>query len=238
LIDRLGLRSPDLQAQYVSYLLEQRLTKMIEPAVERVGENGRATDTPLLVAVCDRLIDEHRWKEALMDWNRLADARRIPLHALNPAEPNVTNGRFEVAPSSHGFDWRIAEIPGITISRLPGAQGIRIMFSGRQPENCEPLVQLIPVSESTRFELKFLYRTSGIASRSGLRWSVVDADSGRNLWDGESLSSENEAQQRFVFGAPHGTQMVRLALSYQRAIGTTRIEGLIALRDIQLNRAN
>jgi len=67
---------------------------------------------------------------------------------------------------------------------------------------------------------------------------VVDADYGRNLWDGESLSSETEAQQRVVFRAPRSTTMVRLALSYQRAIGTTRIEGLIALRDIQLNRAN
>ena len=210
----------------------------MDAALAHVIENGRAADTPLVMIICDWLIREHRAKKAATIWNRLTEAKRIPFEAVDVSAPSLTNGRFETEPSSHGFDWRIAENPGVTLLRLSLGQGIRILFSGRQSENCEPLFEFVPVAGNTRYQVRFSYRTSGISAGSGLRWRVVDADTGRDLSQTDSLASDTEAQSRVAFVTPQTTQLVRLALSYERTPGTTRIEGFIIIREVDLYRVD
>ncbi len=106
--------------------------------------------------------------------------------------------------------------------------------SGRQPENCEPLIRFIPVRENTAYELTGTYRTSGIEPDSGLMWRVTDAYTGEIFSDAKSLSGENGTQSRIRFVASPGCRLARIALAYRRALGTTRIEGSITLGEVKL----
>jgi hypothetical protein len=171
---------------------------------------------------------------ALDIWNALADNRRIPFGRLQPAEGGVlTNGDFGVSPTLRGFDWQLPAVDGVSISGDEGG-GLRVSFSGQQPENCEPLLQFVPTEEHTGYELKFAYRTHGIAAGTGLGWRVTDQSGSTSLVDALNLSSESEGSRAISFETPAGSSIARVALVYRRVPGTTRIAGFINLRRVEL----
>lgn len=237
LIDRLEIRRPDIQAAYLTYLLSQNRLDLIGPATYRLLDQGRQSDVPLLLTACDRLMDAKLVNEALEVWNRLAKARMIPYAPLDPgAETILTNDSFLPTPAVQGFAWRLSAVDGISASREENPSGLRLTFSGAQPENCEPLFRILPVRENTAYEFTALYRTAGIQPDTGLGWRVTDMAGGLIMGAPESLASEGGAQAKIRFIAPSGCHLVRIALAYRRALGTTRIEGSIVLREAGLRR--
>src|ERR1035441_886637 len=237
LIDRLEIRRPDIQAAYLSYLLSQNRLDLIGPATHRLLDQGRESDVPLLLTACDRLISAELTDDALALWNGLAKARKIPYAPLAPdAEKILANDSFLPTSALQGFAWRLPTVDGISASREENPSGLRLTFSGAQPENCEPLYRVLPVRENTVYEFTVLYRTAGIQPDTGLGWRVTDMDGGNLMEDPESLASENEAHSITRFTVPSGCRLVRINLEYQRAPGTTRIEGSIILREAGLQR--
>jgi hypothetical protein len=135
-----------------------------------------------------------------------------------------------------GFAWRLPTVNGISASREEKPSGLRLTFSGAQPENCEPLYRVLPVRENTVYEFTVLYRTAGIRPDTGLGWRVTDMDGGNLMEEPESLASEDDVHAKIRFVAPSGCRLVRIALAYRRTPGTTRIEGSIVLREAGLQR--
>jgi len=232
LIDRLHLRRPEVRAAYLSYLLGQGRTDIIGAAVERVFELARKEDVAVLLSACDRLIGDNRVPAALRIWNRLAAAKQIPFRQIEPGGESLTNGTFATEPSSRGFDWRLRDVAGVSAFALENGRGIRLTFSGKQPESCTPLVQFVPVETGGQYEVRFTYGTSGIASGSGLCWRVFNANTDRVLAESQPFASDQDRLSQFRFSTPAGVGLVRLELNYQRAAGTTRIEGLMTLREV------
>jgi hypothetical protein len=135
-----------------------------------------------------------------------------------------------------GFAWRLPTVDGISASREENPSGLRLTFSGAQPENCEPLFRVLPVRENTPYEFTALYRTNGIQPNTGLAWRVTDMNGGGIMEAPESLASEDDAQAKIRFLTPAGCRLVRIALAYRRTLGTIRIEGSIILREAGLQR--
>jgi len=234
LIDRLNIARPDLRARYLEYLLSRQRLDLIRPASSYLLQETRATDVPLLLTACDRLLESKNTAEALDIWNTLADSCRIPFGRLQPAEGRVlTNGDFRVSPTLRGFDWRLPAVDGVSASGDESG-GLRLSFSGGQPENCEPLVQFVPTLEHTDYELKFEYRTYGIPAGSGLGWRITDQNGSTTLVDAYNLASEREESSTISFVTPAGGRIARVSLVYRRVPGTTRIEGFIILRRVEL----
>ncbi len=234
LIERLEIRNPEVRAGYLSYLLGQNRVDLVGPAVRRVLEIDRIADVPLLLAACERLLESRRVDEAGDLWNRLAKAGRVPFGT--PAGEGgqlIANGDFGVPPASRGFDWRLPVVEGIGVSREE-SRGLRVTFSGREPEDCEALAQLVPLRQKMQYEVQFDYRTRGIASGAGLGWRITDALSGKVLRDGPSLASEADAEGRLSFGTPAECRLARLSLRYHRTPGTTRMQGFLVLRNVAL----
>jgi hypothetical protein len=239
LIDRLAIRNPSVRASYLSYLVGQDRIDLVGPPIQRILEENLPSDTPLLLAVCDRLLDRSRVDEALHIWNRLAETHRIPFGTRSSAMRSpLTNGAFTVAPTSQGFDWRLPEVDGVSAASEESLGGLRLTFSGRQPERCEVLVQRVPVQDNRKYQLRFRYRTSGIATGTGLTWRITDMNGASSLGVERDLSAEQEIQDQISFGTPVGCRLVRLSLVYQRSLGTTRIAGFIVLRSIDMELAN
>jgi hypothetical protein len=231
--DRLGLDRPSLQAAYLRYLLDRRQIAFAARSALRLAAWNRPADTPLLLETCDRLLADDRPEEAMQLWNRLSQSRRIPYSALAPeAGVSLTNASFAIAPLSRGFDWHVRPVPGASAALEENPPAIRVSFSGRQPESCELLSQFLPVEALSRYTLQFLYRTSGVAPGTGLRWFVLDGDA--ILARGDSLSADRESPGEFSFATPARCRFVRLVLGYERASGTTRIEGSVLLRGMKL----
>lgn len=234
LIDRLEIHKPEIRADYLSYLLSQnRVDLIVSPSLQVLAAN-RISDTPLLLSICDRLLEGGRIQEAMDIWNGLAETHRISFGTRQVATPPLlTNETFAVEPISRGFDWRLPGVDGISVARENPA-GLRLTFSGSQPEYAELLVQYVPIQENQEYKLRFLYRTSGIASDTGLQWHITDMRDAASLSEGRSLSSEDETEGRLSFTTPVGCRLIRLALEYRRNPGTTRINGFLVLRSVAL----
>jgi hypothetical protein len=96
------------------------------------------------------------------------------------------------------------------------------------------LSQIVPIMAGAGYELRFLYRTTGIEPETGLRWRLMDLYGSKILAQGENLASESERDSKFTFKGPSCSGLARLTLSYQRALGTTRIEGSLLVRKLRL----
>ena len=193
----------------------------------------------MLLASCDRLLEARQFPAALRIWTVLCQRKLVPYQAPEPERGlSLTNGDFRTPPLSYGFDWRLHAVEGVSASRSESPPVRRWTFSGRQPESCEILSQYVPLLPGKRYQFRFRYRTSDIAADTGLRWRIFDATTGADLAERSPyLSSEKEIQQEVAFSTPAETRMGRLALMYQRAPGTTRIEGSILLSRASLEFA-
>ena len=88
-------------------------------------------------------------------------------------EQLIVNSEFAAPPASRGFDWRLPVVEGISFSREDESRGLRVTFSGRQPEDCEVLVQLVAVHSQVPYDLSFVYRTQGLANAKGIVWRIT-----------------------------------------------------------------
>ena len=111
--------------------------------------------------------------------------------------------------------------PGVSGIRTGG--GLRIEFSGRQPENFELASQYLPVTSGS-YVLSFEYRTTS-ATATNLRWSLGEACS-NPLPPAEDWK---RLDWTFTTGPVN-----RLVLLERRDPGSTRLEGVVYLRDLRL----
>jgi tetratricopeptide (TPR) repeat protein len=232
--DTLDIRKPDIEANYLAYLTSHNLAEPMTRSAARLLTWSRPADVQVLLAACDRLIEDNSSRAALDIWNGLAALHTISYQVLDPkAGRSLTNGDFHALPASQGFDWRMSRVDGVTILRQE-PMGLQITFSGRQPENCAVLTQYVPVMHDAKYELRYAYNTSGIAPATGVTWHVTDTHGTKILAQGESLASESQTEGRVIFQTLPDSGLVRLVLAYQRALGTTRIEGSITLKKVEV----
>src|SRR5262249_5781113 len=152
-------------ADYLNHLLNDGRTDLIMPAARKVLEGGRESDVALLMSACDRLLAKANAPDALEIWNGLTRAQSIPFTVLDPTRGSIlTDSRFEATSIASGFAWKMPAAAGVTASVEDPGGGLRITFSGSEPEQCEVLAQVIPVEGQTDYELKWLFRTSQIAA--------------------------------------------------------------------------
>ena len=240
LMEKLGVTKPEMIATYLGMIVSGSKSEALASGAQQLLRSARPVDTPLLLGACDRLLASKDVRQALELWNGLCERQYVPYQAFPASgKATLTNPDWKFSPISQGFDWRLPQLPGVAFARQVDPIGLRIGFSGRQPESCEVLSQIVPVLASRSYEFQSIYRTSGIGQKTGLIWKVFDVTSGKLLATGdESLSQETEKTASVHFRTMQGTLAVRIGLTYQRAIGTTRIEGTAWLGSTRLDGPN
>ena len=235
---QLDVNRPDMQAQYINFLISENRMAAVGPAALRLATRNRSQDTALLLNTSDWLISQHQATAALNIWNLMAEQHRIPFHAIHPrSKPAVTNADFILSPTSIGFDWHLPTVTGINASQENDHGGLRLEFSSDQPESVEILTQVLAVQPNTAYNFMFDYSTSGIAPGTGLTWSVTNLGTGSVLATSDSLSADKGTVGHLDFTVPADSKFVRVLLVYQRALGTTRIEGSLVLHKTGLATA-
>jgi len=225
---------PAVWRQYLDFLLREGPFDAAEPVASKVLETAGRESVPALLRYCDRQLEKGRGEQALLVWNGLAQRRLIPYGELAAGGGGLpVNGDFRQPELGQGFDWRISAANGIDVDRTFHPSGLRIRFSGRQPESTEILSQYVPLLPHRRYTLTVRDRLSGIGAESGLMctlgWEGQDLLGGRGLLSG--------ATQTFPFQNLDGVTLGRLALAYHRTSGTTRIEGSLTLQSFALTLA-
>jgi hypothetical protein len=207
---------PDVLGAYLAYVLGQH-RNAAGPVAVRLAAMRDPAYTSLLEAACDSLLDAGNANDAREVWRLLG----------RPAPGGITNTDFARSPVNHGFDWRLLESAGVTHVHLDPS-GHRILLSGKQPESCDLLRQIVAVETGKQYELHWETRTQGIAPPSGIEWSVA----GRRA---PVAAAEDWRKGVVSFTAPAG--LVPITLVYRRPVGQPRAEGFIELRTVSLQEA-
>ena len=230
--NRLQLKTPAIDGQWVNFLVSQGDPEAVTEAAAHLLAAGSSGSTETLLHACDWLLEHKRPDLALPLWNGLAE--RISYPRLGVDSP-VTNGSFGKSPTSHGFDWHLMTIEGVSsfLNLNPNALGFE--FSGDEPDSFTLMNQVAPVQAQKDYVLAVDYGTSGIAPSSGIAWSVTEERTGTVLARTASLSAEQGGTAYACFTAPDGATFVDLSLLYQRQMGTVRVEGKLALKGVRLS---
>ena len=182
-------------------------------------------DPEVLAGFARFLLEQDRIESAAALASRAGDTGLL----LSVCEKGLQAGR--VAPglceSTAAFDWHAASDPEVTMTE--GHSGWRVTLSGRQAESCELAWKYVPLTPGARYRFRFYAETSGAPSPSGLRWQLASWPDGRML-----LGAWDEKERTFSSG---NATLGRLALRYQRATGTARMEGTVLVREVAIDVA-
>lgn len=236
ILDKAIPNRPETLRQLLSFLVDGGHLDAAQQVAARILPSITEADTGLLLTYCDRLLEARRAASAIQAWNALVEARLLPYELLRPAGGQVlTNGDFRLPLGGRGYDWRIAAGDRVSISREEADPSLHLNFDGSQPEQCEILWQYLPLQPATRYRLSYEHQANGIPAPSGLRWQVIDVTTAPSaLAESELFTAEDWRRTSVVFSTPASLSGARLALSYRRAPGTTRITGWVSLRRLSL----
>lgn len=145
-LSRVVLARPEIIGPYLQFTLDENRLSDAVPVARALLRTSGAKDADRLVAFCDRLLSEYpkdrRWLAPAVEiWNSMIDRKVFPLRRID--RDSLINANFSYPPGSHGFDWRINWLPPVQSSF--GAPASSVTFSGKQPEVCDILHQLITV---------------------------------------------------------------------------------------------
>lgn len=226
--------------QYLSFLLEQNRLAATPAVLQQLLARPDPSDAPVAMNLCSRLLQAGSVASAVELWNHLCRQKLIAYEPLEPQRGvSITNPAFRPATLPAAFDWRMPDVPGVSVEHVTSPPYLAISFWGKQPENCEVLWQYLPLAAGRTYRFGYRYRTEAIPRDAGLRWAVLDVAKGTELTTNvPHLSSSTWAEESLLFSTPPGLESARLALCYRRALGTTRIEGVLCLENVNLRFAH
>lgn len=230
---------PDINRSYAAFLISSGRTSAMAGIWERMAARPAIADRGLALAYLEELLGSRQAVEALAVWNRLSQAGLLPYPPLDPLQGRLlTNGRFLLAPSGRGFDWKLADVQGVAsdVRTRSADPHLRIRLSGTHPESTELLAQLAPALEGRSYQLRFRYKTAGLPGNTGLFWTVDDLTASAKLATGEPLAAAEEDWQpgQLTFRTGPRTRLIRLLFAYRRSPGTTRTQGSVSLSEVEL----
>ena len=183
-LDALG-SSARLERAYLDFLIGEQRLEQADAVARRMLARRAPEDRRRLADLVTRQIRAGRAGAALELWNRLF----VPLDAGRG--PVLTNGDLGQAPTGIGFDWTLAETPGVTAEWSPGA--LMFTFSGAQADGFTLLEQAIPVA----------------AGKSYRVWCDCP-DDGRLQWEWDRGAAGRElATLRLVYRRSAGVEPLR-----------------------------
>jgi tetratricopeptide (TPR) repeat protein len=228
---------PDHLARYLLFLVTERRLEAAVKVAHRLIERGAEPHVGLLVNLTEQLLMRGDSGRAVGLWNAACRRGLLPYEVLEPDGGRlVTNGDFRSPPRGAGFDWRILPVEGVVADVLPEGRGLRLRFSGRQPEHCELLAQYVPVRQGACYRLHSRSHTDDVSEESGLRWVISEAGSRRRLAVGP-LGADEEHGAATAFCAAPGMELIKLTLRYDRTAGSTPLQGSVTLTLVEMGEA-
>jgi O-antigen ligase len=230
-LDRVVVPRRAVESQFLDYLIEHRNLSAAGATARRFVVSAAVEDRDTLLHYVDQALAAGQIRPAREIWTGMCRRRLLPYRAA--AEETLVNGDFSLPVLNHGFDWRLTGVDGTsTAQQEEDGPAIRVSFSGKQPENCSLLSQVVPLRSGAGYTLRFQYRTADLPQDTGLLLSLGTGQGFPLNGSGERPGAEwTSAEWRFRARGDAG----RVSLEYHRLPGTTRIEGAIALRRVELS---
>lgn len=219
---------PVVIRQYIHFLIDKdQVAAAVDPALRLVRAGSPDSDQEMLFTLLDRLIAANDAASAETLWQQLIRQHWIAAESSFPNNP-----AFAREPLPVRFDWKLS-IYDNGLHSWPGPSGLVTEFNGQEPENCVIAEQTVALPPGN-YKLESAYHTRNIAANTGIHWEIADANSDTVLNNTPSLSSDTPAQISAPFSVGPDRPFVRLRLTYNRELGTTRLSGTLTVQSIRI----
>ncbi len=219
--------NPDVARQYIVFLIgKDQPSAAVNPALHLLRAGEQEWDHTLLFTLLDKLVHANDSIGASAVWNRLIGLHRIVADASFPNNP-----QFSRDPLPVDFDWNFPEYNGL--HSWPGSIGLEAEFTGDEPENCAIAEQTIFLPPGD-YKLESSYRTRNIRPDTGIQWQIFESRSDKILASSVSLSSDTPDRVVLPFVVSPDEQLLRLRLTYNRSLGTSRVSGTLVVTSVRI----
>jgi tetratricopeptide (TPR) repeat protein len=229
--------------QYLAFLIRTKRTDTaleVWPEALAAADGADAFDVGTLTGFVDFLAGADRI-EAVTVWNQLVDRGMIHSGHLDPAKGvSIADPDFRFPPMAKAFDWRVAEVPGVSVGGFAGS--LRFEINGDEPQSFQILSLFAPVLPGTRYRLG--WKSDGSALNApqdpGFSFQIVQQPGDVVTQCPPLLVSGNSSACDFVTLAEStrgAIERARIDLRYTRAQGTTRVSGALQLSTVRLELA-
>ena len=201
-----------VQLQFVSFLLAHRQPEAAANLAQSLLPQANPQNRPVFLTCVQRLIETGHAQQAVNLWKGLGGSLAH---------------EFDHYPTGEGFDWRLPPNPGIRATISRSSAELRLSLNGTQ-DSCDLLSKPVPLHPAGLYQLRFSYKTTGIAPGSGFRVRISDQAT-------PDLSSDDWREVRLPFRAPG--ELAVILLEYHRPLGVMRADGQIALRHFTVDVA-
>ncbi len=194
----------------------------------RLLDAGSDTNLDELLRTVERLHGVNRPSAAVALWNKIVDRHwidRAKLEYGNPGAMKLWDRGLS------GFDWKNFATDGVLESEMADG-GVRLAFSGQQPEHVRLLSRRIPLAPDVAYSLSARGNSDENAPMAGLAWKVLDESN--TIATLAAVTHQDQA--RTEFQTSHAPHAYLLELWYDRQPGTTRISATVALQSIAVTR--
>jgi tetratricopeptide (TPR) repeat protein len=229
------------RVQYLAFLIR---TKRMDTALDVWPDAlaaADASDAATLSGFVDFLAGADRMRQAVSAWNQLVDRGMIHSGHLDPVKGvSIADPDFQFPPMAKAFDWRVAEVPGVSVGGFTGS--LRFEINGDEPQSFQILSVFAPVLSGTRYRLG--WKSDGSALNApqdpGFSFQIVQQPGDAVTQCPPLLESGGSSACDFVTpadGTPGAVRSARIDLRYTRAQGTTRVSGALQLSTVRLELA-
>jgi hypothetical protein len=171
------------------------------------------------LALISKLIERQHWEQAQPIWLEVVKARYGPVPA---DEARFWNRGFERDPMTAGFDWFLQSTPQVDVTidsavSQAGARALRLRFREHDGVRFDGVRHDLPVDPSSRYLLRFQYKTEGSLARTGIIVEVTDAER-RDRLRVQSQPLRNPTQwteETVAFETSPDTRAVRIEIRRQ-----------------------
>jgi hypothetical protein len=166
-----------------------------------------------------------QWSLAHLVWRDIVSSEFEASGKATPADLSFWNGDFESDVDVGGFDWHIKSTPEVgarldSLEQYHGQRSLVLNFNQHQRVSFNGVTHNLWVEPSTRYRLRFYYKTEELPERNGLAVVLSDAEMpARFTVESGLLGNQRQWTEREVFfETPAETRMIRLSI-VRRPVG-------------------
>jgi hypothetical protein len=172
--------------------------------------------------------------EAVRGWNDLVAKRIVASGRLDPsAGISIADPNFDFPLLDHSFGWRAGKEKGVFVESNPSR--LRFEFDGNEPESSSVLLTtLVPLLPGKPYRLVWKSDGSGLSAPRdpGFLFRIAQ-EPGESATECPALATAGD-DGACAFTTLPAVGYARLELRYSRALGTTRVQGSLAMIGVRV----
>jgi len=217
-----------LSVSYVGYLMRQQRVDAIAGVLpDALKQAASVPEYETLLELCDFLVRSERMEPAIAIWNQLVDRGFVHSTLLDPGSTRlIADPDFNFPVFDQAFGWKVLREQGTFVSSVTHLLSFEL--TGKEPEHFELLAKTIPAKPGQTYRLKWKIEIPRMEADGVTDDGLSLRISGRS-GDPVAVCPLQMPGEGCLVNTPPNADYLRMAVRYDRPLGSVRMEGVVKI---------